>query len=563
MSDLDDDLLALAGADSGSEENDNVVKRAASEGGPRKRLKTGSSDEDEDEGDDDNDEAFDEDDAGEDENDEEVNDSRTYDDEDEEEEDELVNPYPLEGKYKDEEDRERLLDMDEIEREQTLFERSQEMDRYNEKKYLRQRLKQAQGTEKKTRTSSRQATLGARSSKMDKLSELRKQRERKSRKAAAEDYEDEEEEEEDEEEELDDVEEEAYGDDEVVWGSGKSKFRPKSFEKATAADINKIKIGRSFLSKYLYYRNFAEVVSRAFGKINVGMDRRTRRPMYRVVQIEEVVTYPQKQYQVGETRTDMYLLVSQNRQQTKEFPFTVFSDGDIFPEEFERYLQELSKTNEDPPYVDDVNEKAEEIHRLMNSGLTNQDIDEMISRKQKMKNGMRAYDAVYEKSKAMDELRVAKQEGNAERIRELSDRIKKMDEILLKDNERASKSSLTSMSKVNERNRKLNQTNVRKAELKSMKKVNESVEGDAFSRLKTNSRMFYKDLAKEENQKALHDARANYDTMIAEKNEKEAKIATSTYREMGVFDKLIALIDLNIVPTLQWWLSTSLCISTQ
>lgn len=548
---MDDDLLALAGADSGSEENDNVVKRAASEGGPRKRLKTGSSDEDEDEGDDDNDEAFDEDDAGEDENDEEVNDSRTYDDEDEEEEDELVNPYPLEGKYKDEEDRERLLDMDEIEREQTLFERSQEMDRYNEKKYLRQRLKQAQGTEKKTRTSSRQATLGARSSKMDKLSELRKQRERKSRKAAAEDYEDEEEEEEDEEEELDDVEEEAYRDDEVVWGSGKSKFRPKSFEKATAADINKIKIGRSFLSKYLYYRNFAEVVSRAFGKINVGMDRRTRRPMYRVVQIEEVVTYPQKQYQVGETRTDMYLLVSQNRQQTKEFPFTVFSDGDIFPEEFERYLQELSKTNEDPPYVDDVNEKAEEIHRLMNSGLTNQDIDEMISRKQKMKNGMRAYDAVYEKSKAMDELRVAKQEGNVERIRELSDRIKKMDEILLKDNERASKSSLTSMSKVNERNRKLNQTNVRKAELKSMKKVNESVEGDAFSRLKTNSRMFYKDLAKEENQKALHDARANYDTMIAEKNEKEAKIATSTYREMGVFDKLIALIDLNIVPTLQ------------
>lgn len=551
LADLDDDLLALAGADSGSEENDNVVKRAASEGGPRKRLKTGSSDEDEDEGDDDNDEAFDEDDAGEDENDEEVNDSRTYDDEDEEEEDELVNPYPLEGKYKDEEDRERLLDMDEIEREQTLFERSQEMDRYNEKKYLRQRLKQAQGTEKKTRTSSRQATLGARSSKMDKLSELRKQRERKSRKAAAEDYEDEEEEEEDEEEELDDVEEEAYRDDEVVWGSGKSKFRPKSFEKATAADINKIKIGRSFLSKYLYYRNFAEVVSRAFGKINVGMDRRTRRPMYRVVQIEEVVTYPQKQYQVGETRTDMYLLVSQNRQQTKEFPFTVFSDGDIFPEEFERYLQELSKTNEDPPYVDDVNEKAEEIHRLMNSGLTNQDIDEMISRKQKMKNGMRAYDAVYEKSKAMDELRVAKQEGNVERIRELSDRIKKMDEILLKDNERASKSSLTSMSKVNERNRKLNQTNVRKAELKSMKKVNESVEGDAFSRLKTNSRMFYKDLAKEENQKALHDARANYDTMIAEKNEKEAKIATSTYREMGVFDKLIALIDLNIVPTLQ------------
>lgn len=549
MSDLDDDLLALAGADSGSEENDNVAKRAGLDDGPRKRLKTDSSGDEEEEAegenDDDDEEAdFEEEEAGD--EDADVDDSKVY--EDEEEEEELTNPYPLEGKYKDEEDREHLLDMDEIEREQTLFERSQEMDRYNEKIYLRQRLKQAQGTEKKTRTSSRQAAQGGRSSKLDKLSELRKQRERKSLKAA-DDYESEEEEEEEEEEEIED-DEEAYGEDEVVWGSGKSKYRPRSFEKASAAHINKIKIGRSFLSKYLYYRNFGEAVSKAFGKINVGMDRRTRRPMYRVVQIEGVVTYPQKQYLVGETRTDMYLLVSQNRQQTKEFPFTVFSDGDILQEEYDRYLQELGKTNEDPPYVDDVNDKAEELHRLMNSGLSNQDIDEMISRKQRMKNGMRAYDAVYEKSKAMDELRVARQEGNVSKVKELSERIREMDLILLKDNERASKSSLTSMSKVNERNRKLNQVNVRKAELKSMKKGSETVEGDAFSRLKTNARVFYKELANEENQKALQDARANYDTMIAEKNEIEAKIATSTYREMGVFDKLIAQVDVNIVPSL-------------
>lgn len=550
---MDDDLLALAGADSGSDEDVNVAKRAGADEGSRKRLKTGSSedeDEDEEEGgdndDDEDEEDFDEEAGGDDDGD--ADDSKIYDEEEEEEE-ELTNPYPLEGKYKDEEDRERLLDMDEIEREQTLFDRSQEMDRYNEKIYLRQRLKQAQGTEKKTRTSSRQAAQGARSSKLDKLSELRKQRERKSRKAAADDYDDEEEEEE-EEEEIEEDDEEAYGDEEVVWGSGKSKFRPRSFEKASAAHINKIKIGRSFLSKYLYYRNFGEAVAKSFGKINVGVDRRTRRPMYRVVQIEEVVTYPQKQYLVGETRTDMYLLVSQNRQQQKEFPFTVFSDGDIFPEEFERYLQELGKTNEDPPYVDDVNDKAEELHRLMNSGLTNQDIDEMISRKQRMKNGMRAYDAVYEKSKAMDEIRVAKQEGNVEKVKELSARVREMEDILVRDNERASKSSLTSMSKVNERNRKLNQTNVRKAELKSMKKGSESIEGDAFSRLKTNARVFYKDIANEENQKALQDARANYDTMIAEKNEIEAKIATSTYREMGVFDKMIAQVDVNIVPQL-------------
>ena len=41
----------------------------------------------------------------------------------------MIDPYPLEGKYKDEADREALDNMDEMEREQILFERMQEMDK--------------------------------------------------------------------------------------------------------------------------------------------------------------------------------------------------------------------------------------------------------------------------------------------------------------------------------------------------------------------------------------------------------------------------------------------------
>lgn len=557
MSDLEDDLLALAGADSGGEsgsENEALISRKPqSESSKRRKSPSNGQDDEEQDEEDDDDDQFEprdpddeEGDGGEEEEDDDDDDGDDENDENDED-DELTNPYPLEGKYKDEADREELLEMDEMEREQTLFERSQEMDRFNEKKYLRQRLKQqkAQSSGNKTRTSKRQAAAGQKSTKLDKLSELRKQREKSSRKRAAPDeYEDDEEEEEEEEEE------DGYGDDdEVVWGSGKSSFRPKSFEKASVQDINRIRVSRSFLSKYLYYRDFADTVMRTFGKINVGVDRRSRRPMYRVVQIEEVVTYPQRQYNIGDTKTDMYLLVSQNRQQTKEFPFSVFSDGDIMPEEYERYLHELGKTNEDPPYVEDVNEKADQLNKLMNSGLTNKDIDEMISKKQKLGSGLRAYDAVYEKSRALDELRVAKQEEDVSRISELTEKVKQMDQILLKDNARASKSSLTDMSKVNERNRKLNQENVRKAELKSLKKGNDNLDGDAFHRLKPKV-SFYRDLANEENQKALQDARANYDEMIAEKNEIEAKIATSTYRELGEFDRLIARVDVDITPVL-------------
>lgn len=551
MSDLEDDLLALAGGDSGSE-LDVPLKRSLPGESGRKRAKT-EADEDED---DDNDDDGDDDDGADHDDEDAVADEDDDDDAAEIDlpEDELVNPYPLEGKYRDEADRELLLAMDEIEREQTLFDRSQEMDRYNEKAYLQQRMRQQkEGQAKATRVSSRQAAA-TKLGKLDKFKELRKQREKASRRKDAdfdedEDEEDEEDEDEDEEEED---EEEGYDDEAVVWGLGKSKFRPRSFVKAGAEDVNKVRVGRSFLSKYMYYRRFAEAVVHTFGKINVGIDRRKRKPMYRAVQIEEVINVPLKQYKVGDTKTDIYVVVSQNRTQRKEFPINVFSDADISADEWERYVAELTKANEDVPYVDDVNDKAQELHDLMNSGLTNQDIDEIVHKKQQMAGEMRAYDAVYEKSRVLDEIKVAKQEGNAARVSELKDRLLELEKVLHRDSTRSAQSSSALMLKVNERNRKLNQEQIRRAELRSsaLKKTSDALDGDPFSRLKTTTKVFYQSMVQEENQKALQDARDNYDNLIAEKVHQEEQIASSTYRELGEFDRLVASVEVNYVPVL-------------
>lgn len=549
MSDLEDDLLALAGGDSGSE-LDVPLKRSLPGESGRKRAKTEVDENDDDDNDDDgDDDAADNDDG-------DVGEDGDDDDDDAEidlPEDELVNPYPLEGKYKDEADRELLLEMDEIEREQTLFDRSQEMDRYNEKAYLQQRMRQQkEGQAKATRVSSRQAAA-TQLGKLDKFKELRKQREKASRRKDADFDEDEDEEDEEEDEEDEEEDEEGYEDEAVVWGLGKSKFRPRSFVKAAADDINKVRVGRSFLSKYLYYRRFAEAVVHTFGKINVGIDRRQRKPMYRAVQIEEIINVPLKQYKVGDTKTDVYVVVSQNRTQRKEFPINVFSDADISADEWERYVAELTKTNEDVPYVDDINDKAQELHDLMNSGLTNQDIDEIVHKKQQMAGEMRVYDAVYEKSRVLDEIKVAKQEGNPARVSELKERLSELEGVLHRDSTRSTQSSSALMLKVNERNRKLNQEQIRRAELRSsaLKKTTDAFDGgDPFSRLKTTTKVFYQSIVQEENQKALQDARDNYDNLIAEKVQQEEQIASSTYRELGEFDRLVASVEVNYVPVL-------------
>ncbi|CUM53625.1 uncharacterized protein AC631_00808 [Debaryomyces fabryi] len=543
MSDLDDDLLALAGAgDSESEvESEVPLKRQSKSSdstGSSKKRRVDTSD-------------LEFDDQGEEEDDDEG------DEEIEEEEDDLVNPYPLEGKYKDEEDRENLLAMDEIQREQTLFERTQEMESYNEKKYLQQRMKQQQqatGGAKATRSSNRTKPTG-KSSKLDKLSELRKQREQKSRKESRRDYDDYSDEgEEDDDDERgfieDDEDEYGYGEDEVVWGSGtSSKFKKRSNERAKLEDVNRTRVGRSILLKHCFYSDFTETIIDCFARINIGMDKRTKQPMYRMVQISDVKNIPEKAYNTPNFKCDIYLTVNQNKEQKKDFPMSIFSDSPILPEEFDRYLHELSKTGEEISYLDDVNEKYESLQYLLNRGVSDKDVNEMIAKKQKLQSNIQGYDAVFQKTRVMDQLKIAKQENNLAKVKELSDKLHKLDQILISQTLSNNNSeSSNSMSKVNERNRKLNLLNIDRVETKSsqQRKLAEYDGGDPFSRLKTKTKVFYQDLINQENEKAIDDAKMNYETLVAEKTEKEAKIARSSYRCLGVMDKLIKEIDLDL-----------------
>lgn len=562
MSDLDDDLLALAGdgvSDSEFEPKD-AKRESASPVSSGKRRRTHIED--------DNDNNDDEDDDGEQDDDEE--DDAGFDD-DEGLNDDLVNPYPIEGKYRDEEDRANLLAMDEVQREQTLFDRSQEIESYNEKKYLQQRMRQQRtqsASGKTTRTSTRAKVVkdSAKGSKLDKLSELRKQREQKSkreRRKQNQDYEDDEDDDdddEDEEAEDEGLDEDDSGydeyDNQVAWGSGSSSVRPRtkrSTERATYESINSVTVGRALLNRLCFYSDFSDAVIDCFARINVGMDRQTRQPIYRMVQIVDVKNIPGKAYKFPTTMVDIYLTVAQNRTQKKDFPMNVFSDSPITLDEFERYKTELSRVDEELPYLDYVKEKAAVLHQMANREVSDKDVNDMIKRKQDLNvtgENLAAYDAVYQKSKIRDELRVAEQEQDVDKIYKLEKKLENIETQLAITSKPVGTSSALTMAKVNERNRKLNQTNIRIAELKSshMKKLAEASNdgGDPFSRFKTNTRMFYQDLVNEENEKALLDAKLNYEKELAEKSANEAKIASSSYRSLGVMDALIKGMDLKI-----------------
>lgn len=494
MSDIDDDLLALAGVTDSEEES------------PKRKY--------------DDFEADDED-AG-------------YSPESE-----LVNPYPLEGKYKDEQDRVQLEEMDEITREEILFERSQEMERYNEKKYLTDRMK------KGTRSSKRVKNSG-KDEKTNKLSELRKQREKKQRSQYSDYEEDEEEEEEDNELDEDDLDLDLgddYNEDKVVWGRKSNVARNRTYTRAEYKDINRIHVGRSVLLKYCFNPDFENIIIDCYGRINLGVNPTTKQTNYRMVKIIDVEHKPDKKYKVPNFQSDLYLIVSQNKKQTKSFPMNIFSDNKIEESEFQKYLSELAKTNEEIDYVDDVNEKYEQLkNELYEKSLTDHEINEMIENKQKLFKTLNGFNAVVQKAKLIDQLKIAKQQNDLQKIELVTEELKNLDMMLSSSISRDKESNTNSMAKVNERNRKLNLENIKKAELKvsMMKKLNDEDQGgNPFLRLKTVTRVFYQDIINLENEKANKDAKLNLKEMISQKETNEQKIARSSYRVLGVMDDLI------------------------
>ncbi|CAK9442231.1 uncharacterized protein LODBEIA_P59740 [Lodderomyces beijingensis] len=581
MSDIDDELLALAGGDDyESDVEVSTSKRRVASGDDEseedtvfsKRRKVDSDDEIGGRMEDGDDDQREEDKDGERErdDDEEDEDEGDYDPDagyEPEEESELVNPYPLEGKYKDEQDRDELEEMDEMRREEILFERSQEMDKYNERKFLQQRIKQQQQQQQqqqqrsgdKLRTSSRTKTGGPRSDKENKLSELKKQRERHSRRRAQDEYEEESEEELNDSEEEE--EEEGYGDEDeddeyggigknVAWGGPSKAKQKKSTELAKFEDIAKISVGRSVLANYCYHPNFSNIMIDTYSKVAVSVDRQTGKQIYRMVKIDQIGTRPEKPYRIGNSKFDTYLLVSQNSKQKMPFPMSTFSDSPITRAEYDKYIQQLDRAGEKIDLVDDVNDKYAELQKFYNTGLTDKDINERIARKQRIQQqegNYSAFEAVQAKSRLMESLKIQKQRGNMDKVKSIIQELKQVDRILdQKTTSDLAQSQNQNIAKVNERNRLLNNKAIRAAEISYKKEASSATfdGGDPFSRLKTNTRMFYQDLINKENELAMKSV--DMKKMIEEKTHAEEQIEKSTYRDLGRFEELIRSIDVAI-----------------
>lgn len=532
MSDLEEDLLALAGGAGSESEIESDYEPAPAERSSsqeRKRRRVDDDDDDDEEEDDDEDD---------------YDPEAAFASENEDEEDfEEVNPYPLEGKYKNEQDKLELEEMPEVERESVLFERSQELQMYQERKLLAQRSHQ---NKRQLERSSRSQKVkeSARSLKTSKLSELKKQREKKHRRER-DDYESESEEEEDpydlgdEDDDEDGYEPDfqSYDDQEVQWATRQTR------KPVAVNDINTIKTSRSVAEKFCFYPGFEDAVIGTYGKVRISPT------AYRMVRIEGVVQG--KPYQLNDQKvmTNQYFQLYQPGMPKKNFPMNRLSDEPITQQEFDKWKEYIDRAKAEgksvsAPTISEVERKYAELKQFGNLKLDGETFKQYMENRKRFNNTVAESDVLGTKLKLKQKLSIAQLQGNSNEVKRLSKELGEIEKTFNKiSNTKIESAPLAAI--ISEKNRRLNIERVRNAELKDFEKrrTTTQLNSDPFARLTTKARMYYSEANKEETEKAKKDAEQQAVANADKKKKEQESLHTAKYRTLGHLDKMISSID--------------------
>lgn len=469
---------------------------------------------------------------------------------------EFLNPYPLENKYKDAADRAELLKLPEIEREEILYERAQEVQRYEERKYLaqrRQRMARPADEDDAPSSKRQRGTTGVSSSTTKSLEALKSRREAQQRRAERREESDyEESENSDSDEDSDDRSRKSsksrsrsrrdddYNDDNAKsesdsdsdgYGrrgrrryseSSESETDSKMNEPITLEEVNKLRWGKTLLAKYAQYPEFESRVCDCFVRVNIGVNRR-REPVYRLCLVRKIVK--RKPYTFLNRTVDEAIIAALGRSE-RTILFSICSDGLVTQPEFEYWTQQMKEAKLQLPTKRRAGLKYADIKKLTQRVLTSKEIDELVKRRSAL-NGVRGASAVLVKTDLVSQREEALARGDTALVSEIDRRLsrytlnektsgnatgdatKSGNESTTKSNDKsgagdasangdeisAINDSMSVLQRVNERNRRANVETVRRAEIQhnqERRRAGTQAKADPFSRLRTTARIFYK-----------------------------------------------------------------------
>ncbi|PPQ76853.1 hypothetical protein CVT26_002304 [Gymnopilus dilepis] len=422
-----------------------------------------------------------------------------------ESEDEVVDPYPLEGKYKDEADKRELLSLTEFQREQILEERAGERQSILNARTLANLVRQQQRgaavnvEDSVSRAAKRQHTArGSTKEKTHKLDELRAKRKAKDDRKRAKgsspsqradrdsspqdmDISDSESEDgqisrtEQEEERLLGLTGGSWGGSGGGWGKGRREgrgdggsVREEDETPCTMADLESVRLSRDAIAKHCVKPWFEDYVAGAWVRYLIGQEPNGA-PVYRICQVQNLAPDLVKPYKVNDKTLNQAFELKHGKS-VKTFNMDKVSNAPFLDKEFERLQKVCSAEDVKLPTKEALQRRAAEMKALVERPMTESDITAMLIRKNQLMGNRNTGLTTLERSTLNQKRTLALRRHDFTEVAEIDAKLAE-DAALAAEQQSLDRakgrqdSHADMLAKVNERNRKANLEAVRKAEL--------------------------------------------------------------------------------------------------
>lgn len=257
-------------------------------------------------------------------------------------------------------------------------------------------------------------------------------------------------------------------------------------EGPTFEDIKEITIRRSKLAKWFMEPFFEELIVGCF--VRVGIGRSKSGPIYRLCMVRNVdATEPDRQYKLENKNTHKYLnVVWGNENSAARWQMAMVSDSAPIEEEFKQWVREVERSGGRIPTKQDLLEKREAIKKINTFVYSAATVKQMLQEKKSASS--RPLNVALEKDRLRRELEVAQSKNDEAEMERIRTRLVELEAS------RKAKESDAKAIKLAEMNRKNRVENFKNAS--ELKPVNTALKAgeagyDPFSRRWTRSRNYY------------------------------------------------------------------------
>lgn len=254
----------------------------------------------------------------------------------------------------------------------------------------------------------------------------------------------------------------------------------------TFEDIREITIRRSKLAKWFMEPYFDELIVGCFVRVGIGKSRSG--PIYRLCVVRNVdATDPDRQYKFDNKTTHKYLnVVWGNDSSAARWQMAMISDSPPLKEEFDQWMREVERSGGHLPSKQEVLDKKDAIQKPNTYVYDAATVKQMV--KEKKSATWRPLNVAAEKDRLRRSLEVAKENKDEAEVERIKTRLKELEasrRVLEKD------SKAIKLAEMNRRNRVENFKNA--SELRPVNAGLKAGEAgyDPFSRRWTRSRNYY------------------------------------------------------------------------